>query len=308
MTLLLWSGLACFGPDIGCADDDSDGYEVGRCSGDTESSRADGDATVHPGATELCDGKDNDLDDSIDEGLPDADGDGDPDCSDCDSSNPDIGSGMPEVANGTDDDCDGEVDEGVPTEVWVDSVQDIVRSSEQQTIEVHCVPCGTSPHFHLSRDDDAVAIEVVYAAVSGDTAFLTLEVDERATLGDYQLSWSIGDQVGTVADAARLSRGKVQIDDVSEDLLVNGHDDPVYLTLDGWNFEWGAIVTLADASGHEADCSVDFVEPNQIDCSLPDTQWDLEAGLLTLSVRDPDDDQNCAGYTQDCYNGPVLTD
>ena len=60
-------------------DEDGDGYEVGE---DCE----DQDAAVHPGATEVCDGIDNDCDGDVDEGVTDswyqdADGDsyGDPD-------------------------------------------------------------------------------------------------------------------------------------------------------------------------------------------------------------------------------------
>ena len=59
-----------------CADSDFDG--VNTCDGDCD----DRDATVYPGAAELCDGLDQDCDAEIDEGLPindfysDADGDG----------------------------------------------------------------------------------------------------------------------------------------------------------------------------------------------------------------------------------------
>ncbi|MDQ7087672.1 MAG: putative metal-binding motif-containing protein [Acidobacteriota bacterium] len=50
-------GLRC------CADGDGDG--VSWCDGDAD----DGDATVFPDATEACDGRDNDLDGSLDEGC-----------------------------------------------------------------------------------------------------------------------------------------------------------------------------------------------------------------------------------------------
>jgi hypothetical protein len=62
-------------PDIDCIDGDGDGYTT--CDGDCD----DRDATVHLGATEICDGRDNDCDGQVDEGL-DGDLDGIADCSD----------------------------------------------------------------------------------------------------------------------------------------------------------------------------------------------------------------------------------
>ena len=67
----------------------------------------DSDAAVNPGATEVCDGADNDCDGVLFTGEDDADGDGGLACADdCDDTNADIYTGAPELCDGLDNDCD----------------------------------------------------------------------------------------------------------------------------------------------------------------------------------------------------------
>lgn len=136
--------------DEGCAtyyqDSDSDTYGNEAVSQVATSQPAgyatnagdcdDTDANVNPGATEICNGIDDNCHGNIDEGCVtyyrDADGDtyGDPgdsvtdtsqpegcvaNAGDCDDTNGNINPGATETCNGVDDDCDGNIDEGCVT-------------------------------------------------------------------------------------------------------------------------------------------------------------------------------------------------
>ncbi|MFT5685135.1 MAG: hypothetical protein ACI8RZ_006084 [Myxococcota bacterium] len=127
------------------ADDDNDGYGDPDISSDgceapsgyvgNDEDCDDGNNTISPDGTEVCNGEDDDCDGSTDEGVSsldtfyeDADGDGfgDPDSttedceapsgysaddSDCDDGDADINPDADEVCNEVDDDCDGDIDD-----------------------------------------------------------------------------------------------------------------------------------------------------------------------------------------------------
>ncbi|MFT6819939.1 MAG: hypothetical protein ACJATT_003763 [Myxococcota bacterium] len=127
----------CWGePECGC-DNDGDGFDSPNCGGNDCD---DGDSSVFPGASEVCNDVDDDCDGSADEGLTQRsyyfDNDGDnyggttsiTDCAapdryvqqsgDCADGNPAINPGRQEVCNGIDDDCMGGIDNGITIPTW----------------------------------------------------------------------------------------------------------------------------------------------------------------------------------------------
>lgn len=135
------------------ADADGDGYgdaanSIVACTAPTgyvsdQSDCNDANASIHPGATEVCNNADDDCDGQIDEDINvtwyrDADGDGfgniamaqtsctQPqgyvaDNSDCDDTRAYVHPGASEICNGRDDDCDGQIDEGLQSTFYADA-------------------------------------------------------------------------------------------------------------------------------------------------------------------------------------------
>ncbi|MEZ5109007.1 MAG: MopE-related protein [Bacteroidia bacterium] len=131
----------------------------------------DGNASINPGATELCNGIDDNCDGQIDEGCNTttwyADNDGDnygditnstvsqtqpvgyvADSTDCNDNNAAINPGATELCNCIDDNCDGQIDEGCNTTTWYadndgDNYGDITNSTVSQTQPVGYVADST---------------------------------------------------------------------------------------------------------------------------------------------------------------------
>ncbi len=108
-----------------CTDNDGDGYGVSGapCSKGTKIDCDDTDPKVYPGASRICDGKDNDCDGRIDFSTDkDIDKDGVPVCAgDCNDNNANISPkkkegayGDPTCGDGLDNDCDKKVDTADP--------------------------------------------------------------------------------------------------------------------------------------------------------------------------------------------------
>lgn len=131
LTPVKTSHLSLFGRN---QDKDKDGYKKNQ--GDCD----DNNAAVHPGATEQCNGIDDNCDGTADEGLlltwyadDDSDGFGNAlistvactapagfvdNSGDCNDQNHAVYPGSAEICNSIDDDCDGPIDEGLAVMTW----------------------------------------------------------------------------------------------------------------------------------------------------------------------------------------------
>ena len=145
-------------------DADNDGYSL--CDGDCD----DNNSAVHPNATEICDGIDNNCDGNIDEGVTntyyqdsDGDGYGNPnvavqacsapsgyvsDNTDCDDNNSAAHPNATEICDGIDNNCDGNTDEGVTNTYYQDSDADGYGNPSV------AVQACSAPSGYVSNDAD----------------------------------------------------------------------------------------------------------------------------------------------------------
>jgi len=192
-------------------DSDQDGYGSAdhaetSCDGATgyvanSSDCDDGDDAVHPGATELCDGLDQDCDTTVDEGAAtdapwwfdddDEDGFGDPnqgsqacsqpsgtveDSTDCDDHNDQVHPDADEVCDGSDNDCDGFSDEedAIDADTWTLDDDGDGYGNDDSVITGCSEPSGAAAEGGDCDDRDASvhpgATEVWYDAVDQDCA------------------------------------------------------------------------------------------------------------------------------------------
>lgn len=157
-------------------DPDSDGDGFSANTGDCD----DTNAAIKPGATERCNGLDDNCNDAIDEGLTvsswyqDADSDGDGNTSstttgcaapsgyvgnalDCNDNDSSIYSGATEVCNAQDDDCDGQPDDGLPTQLYYPDADEDGYGINLNTVS-SCRPLNGYSSVAGDCDDQAEAI------------------------------------------------------------------------------------------------------------------------------------------------------
>ncbi|QRO00755.1 FG-GAP repeat protein [Archangium violaceum] len=138
---------------------------------------------IRPGATEVCDNKDNDCDAQIDEGVlltfyVDADRDGvgttDPNLkiqactapagyvtskTDCDDGTSATKPGATEVCDGKDNDCDAQIDEGLPTTTWYPDTDNDGYGAQVSSSVVSCrKPEGEYVANNMDCDDSRSSV------------------------------------------------------------------------------------------------------------------------------------------------------
>ncbi len=262
------------------ADADSDGYGDAAAStvachppsgylADTTDCD-DGDAAVHPAASELCNGMDDDCDGAVDEDsatdaatwYADADGDGYGDaasstaaCSqpsghvadatDCDDGEAAIHPAATEVCNELDDDCDGAVDDDDASldpgtgSTWYTDADADGWGDAGSTIEACSQPSGTVADATDCDDDDAAVHPAADEACNGvdddcdgavdedsavdaDTWYLDADGDGYGDASDSVIG--CGAPSGYVADATDCDDDDAAVHPASTEVC-NGIDD-----------------------------------------------------------------------------------
>jgi hypothetical protein len=294
-------------------------------------------AAVNPGATELCDGFDNDCDGAVDEDdasdaatwYADADGDGYGDagsstaaCSqpsgyvsdsgDCDDAAAAVNPGATELCNGTDDDCDGTVDEDAAADAatWYADADGDGYGDAGSTTAACSQPAGyvsdssdcddgtasTNPgatEVCNGTDDDCDGAVDEASAADASTWYSDADGDGYGDAGSS--STACTQPTGTVSDATDCDDSDVSINPAATEYC-NGVDDDCdgtvdeasaadastwYADLDGDGYGDAGSSTAACSrpSGHVADSS---------DCDDSDAAVNPAAGEV------------CNGHDDDC--------
>jgi hypothetical protein len=173
-----------------CVDADNDTYGIACAAGpDCD----DDNASIYPGATEVCNSKDDDCDSVIDEGCGDnityyRDFDNDTygdaavtlqgssystpagyvtDNTDCDDTRTAVNPGATEVCNGLDDNCDNRTDEGFgnPKTYYLDADNDTYGDAAAALPASDCV----TPAGYVTDNTDCDDKQTLYADGDGDT-------------------------------------------------------------------------------------------------------------------------------------------
>ncbi len=192
--------------------EDGDGDGVSEVDGDCQPD----DPATYPGASEVCDGKDNDCDGDVDEEPDgpvwffDGDGDGvgnsgealaacvqpegfvaeDGDCNDADA---DIHPGRAEACNDIDDDCDGTVDEDAPaTRSWYPDADGDGYGNPATPLDICADPGGGYVLEGTDCDDaDATVHPGAAEQCNGRDDDCDAEADEAPTVDP--LIWTLDD-------------------------------------------------------------------------------------------------------------------
>ncbi|MBX7141849.1 MAG: hypothetical protein K1X63_12290, partial [Chitinophagales bacterium] len=254
----------------------------------------DGNIAVYPGATEVCNGIDDDCDTQIDEGVQntyyadtDNDGYGSPgsstqactapsgyvsDNTDCNDGDINVNPGATEVCNTIDDDCDFLIDEGVQSTFYADADGDGFGD-----LAVTTTACS-APSGYVSNSLDCDDTQYLYADGDGDGygagAPVACGVSSNNDCNDGNIN---------------VHPGATEVCNGIDDDCANGIDDGLTFT---------TYYADADGDGYGAGTGASY-------CSNPGTGY----SLTNTDCNDGDINVNpgatevCNGIDDDCANG-----
>jgi hypothetical protein len=318
--------------DPGDGDADGDGWSVNQ--GDCD----DDDPAVHPYATELCDGKDNDCNLQIDDKDLDLDNHVDEDCTDyagvlpaddCNDEAGDVHPGADEPMDGVDNDCDDDIDEG--TDAWDDDGDCFCEGVTcTGSVEPSCLvldggDCDDTDPLRDPADRDADTFSTCEADCDDDDPALTpadLDGDTTSTC-DGDCDDADPDRSGLDEDTDTYTTcdgdcddGDLTIYPGAPEIPADGIDQDCDTVDDCWLDAdldgWGGPLTVA---GDDLDCSVGPPGESAItgDCDDADPDvsgTDADIDGYTTCGGDCDDDDIDAypgapelvadGIDQDC--------
>ncbi len=205
---VLAAALLCAG--CGALDRDGDGYR-GELDCDDDNPQR------YPGATELCNGSDDDCDAETwaDQEGWDFDGDGSPNCIDCNDEDPLVYPGAPPFCETADADCDGS--------------RDGSAAQAGGTADCPAVDCADVLSRHADASDGRYwidaggqrAFQVSCDMSSEGGGWIRLQIDDND--GVLVASNSIGNPwLKCDDDAASFYQGRTE-DDLPEDLVADGN-------------------------------------------------------------------------------------
>ena len=288
------SGDSADDPEAARFDSDNDGYTPEE--GDLD----DNDATIHPGAEEICgDGKDNDQDGMVDEDCPtctDADGDeyfAESGCGtavDCDDNDPSINPGFTidcgsdnVFGDGIDNDCDGLIDEDCKS----DDGDDTGNDDDDVNDNGDSNGMNTPPAAPLGLSPDGIKVSLTPKLELQENAFTDLDGDAHV-----KTRWLIGE--------SRWDELLIVVDEITDTQLTAWQVPSVCILEKDTFYYWRVSVFDGKDWSSMSNYLAFWTDSDGVEFD--------ENGIGTDSVIDPDEPVTLGSEFVDEYGNLLLSD